>query len=282
MFPLFATQLSMFGIMVAAGIGLGLLLIFSTAKKQGLDDDMVVNMIIFALPGGFFLAHVFNDVFYYPQKVLKDPMSLLYVTEGLSSYGGMIGGLFVMFLFLKWNKARFLPHSDIMIVGFALAMIFGRLGCALAFDHPGYPTTFFLGMKDSEGIIRHNLGLYECLVFIPIFITLYLVHRKPQPEGMITGLFAVIYAPIRFLLDFLRIPPSSTELGIMGDVRYFGLTPAQYASIMALVLGVFILRYAFRVNKPKGRMLPSDDMGLMVPRAQKEDENDSIETEELE
>ena len=42
---------------------------------------------------------------------------------------------------------------------------------------------------------------------------------------------AVIYAPVRFLLDFLRIE----------DVRYFHFTPGQYSAVAFLLLGVVIL-----------------------------------------
>jgi phosphatidylglycerol:prolipoprotein diacylglycerol transferase len=45
------------------------------------------------------------------------------------------------------------------------------------------------------------------------------------------GLLAVLYAPVRFLLDFLRFE----------DVRYFHLTPGQYGAATLLVVGVLIL-----------------------------------------
>ncbi|WP_437537733.1 hypothetical protein WME79_18845 [Sorangium sp. So ce726] len=44
----------------------------------------------------------------------------------------------------------------------------GRLGCFLAFAHPGKVTTFFLGQQYTDGLIRHNLGLEEALYMIPV------------------------------------------------------------------------------------------------------------------
>jgi phosphatidylglycerol:prolipoprotein diacylglycerol transferase len=47
------------------------------------------------------------------------------------------------------------------------------------------------------------------------------------------GLLPVVYAPVRFMLDFLRI----------ADVRYFQFTPGQYGAAVLLVAGVLVLRF---------------------------------------
>ena len=50
------------------------------------------------------------------------------------------------------------------------------------------------------------------------------------------GLLAVLYAPCRFALDFLR----ASDLSFV-DRRYAGLTPAQYVVVALLGLGVWLL-----------------------------------------
>ena len=45
-----------------------------------------------------------------------------------------------------------------------------------------------------------------------------------------------MYPPIRFPLDFLR---ASAADG--GDVRYFGFTPGQYASVALFAVGLGLL-----------------------------------------
>ncbi|HMI91609.1 MAG TPA: hypothetical protein VK509_09620 [Polyangiales bacterium] len=98
-------------------------------------------------------------------------------------------------------------------------------------DHPGVVTDFLLavGDYDGDGVARHDLGFYEVVwsaAMIPL--VLYLA-RKPRPWGFFMALVPMLYAPIRFALDFLREVP---ERG--GDVRYLGLTPGHYAVIMLL------------------------------------------------
>jgi len=272
----FAVAFNTFGALVGAGTVLGMLLVLWCTYYNKLEQDVTLDMVMYSIPGGFFFAHVLNDLFYVPGKIWKDPMSIFRVWEGLSSYGGMIGGLAIAFLVLKLRKARILPYSDVLIFGFIFGFMLGRLGCTIAFDHPGYATSFFMAMKDPQGVLRHNLGLYEFIAFIGIFLTMLFVNRKSVPEGTITGLFFVIYAPLRFSLDFLRLPPSTKGIGKMGDIRYFGLTPGQYFSIVGLFLGLVVLRYAFLHNKPAGRMLPSQDKGLHnLPKESQDSQQDA-------
>jgi phosphatidylglycerol:prolipoprotein diacylglycerol transferase len=56
------------------------------------------------------------------------------------------------------------------------------------------------------------------------------------------------YAPLRFLLDFLR-ERSGVAIGPFtsgGDARYAGLTPAQWACFPMLALGIALLLRARR------------------------------------
>ena len=125
---------------------------------------------------------------------------------------------------------------DAIAYGFPFGWIFGRLGCFVAFDHPGLATHFVLGERYVDGVVRHNLGLEEAL-FIAVVAGLFLVlGRKARPAGFFVGLLAVLYTPVRFGLDALRID----------DARYFGLTPAQYGAVGLLLVGLGVMTAAFR------------------------------------
>jgi phosphatidylglycerol:prolipoprotein diacylglycerol transferase len=51
----------------------------------------------------------------------------------------------------------------------------------------------------------------------------------------VIGLFALLYAPVRFGLDFLR----ATDVA-RPDERYAGLTPAQWACMLCLGVGIWL------------------------------------------
>jgi phosphatidylglycerol:prolipoprotein diacylglycerol transferase len=64
----------------------------------------------------------------------------------------------------------------------------------------------------------------------------------------------VAYAPVRFLLDFLREQEGEGVLG--GDPRYGGLTPAQWGCFGLVALGLYFLNMA---RKPESATAPPDD-----------------------
>src|SRR4029077_16188990 len=97
--------------------------------------------------------------------------------------------------------------------------IFGRTGCFTAHDHPGRHTSFFLSVHYPDGP-RHDLGLDELLFPIVMTVIRFAYARKPRPAGHVIGLAALMYAPARFLLDFLRATGVARA-----DQRYRGLTP---------------------------------------------------------
>jgi phosphatidylglycerol:prolipoprotein diacylglycerol transferase len=59
---------------------------------------------------------------------------------------------------------------------------------------------------------------------------MFITGRQHRFPGFFVGLLAVLYAPVRFALDFMR----------KVDVRYGGLTPGQWGSIILLGVGLYI------------------------------------------
>jgi hypothetical protein len=97
----------------------------------------------------------------------------------------------------------------------------------------------------TEFIRAWNLGLLEFLYLVPVCaIILYVAFRpsKRAPAGFVTVLTGVLYAPVRFFLDFLR--PEDT------DPRYFGLTFAQWSSLLAFALALYVARRILQSGKP--------------------------------
>ena len=63
-----------------------------------------------------------------------------------------------------------------------------------------------------------------------------------MPAGFVTVLTGVLYAPVRFFLDFFR--ETEENLHGSGDPRYGGLTPAQWACFGLFGLGLYFLNIA--------------------------------------
>ena len=234
-----------FGALVALGILLAFRLIRRRAPRLGLDpvlaERLAMNMVIV----GFICAHVVDRIAYFPRDVLAHPLSLLYIWESISSFGGFLGATLVAVWFVRKHRADGMGwrYLDLIAWAFPAAWFFGRTGCALAYDHPGYATNFFLAQRYSDHVVRHNLGLDEalCTIFLVVLFQ-WLGRGKPRPTGFYVGLLALVYAPIRFVLDMLR----------WDDARYLGFTPGQYGSILLVAVGFLILRRASRRPAAQG------------------------------
>lgn len=233
-----------FGVMVAIGVMLAHAVAVKRAVRLGLGEQTMRSLLGWMLVVGFVGSHVFNVLMYEPQVVLEDPLRLLWIPGSLSSFGGILGALIGVVVWKKRHpKVRPLPYLDAAAFALPVGWLFGRIGCALVHDHPGALTDFFLAVDfgpHAPGGIRHDLGLYEALWWVVLVGLVFGIDRlKPalrSPPGFYLALLPLAYTPVRFGLDFLRVPP---QLG--GDVRYFGLTPAQYLSIVFFLLGLLLM-----------------------------------------
>jgi phosphatidylglycerol:prolipoprotein diacylglycerol transferase len=234
-FPPIPLSLKPFGTLVAIGVYLGAYLAVRQAKRLGLDEKLVVSFIIWVVGAGFVGGHVLDTLFYFPERIAKDPLSLLKLWEGLSSFGGFIGAGIGVFLWRWRHQQPVLPYVDVVGSAFPVGWVFGRSGCAVAHDHPGLRSDLWFAVQYPDGG-RFDLGLYEMLLTIPLMVAFLLLRKRPRPWGFYVGTMAVAYAPTRFALDFLRIRQGATA-----DARYFALTPAQWGCFVLLAIGAVIL-----------------------------------------
>ncbi len=229
-------QIQGFGLMVAIGVTLAYNVGSWLAPRHGLSRDKIQSLMLAMLICGFLGSHVIDLLLYHPKEVFEDPKILFKFGSTLSSYGGIIGST----LGMLWWKIRFkeplMPYLDAASFALPAGWFFGRVGCAVVHDHPGDPTDFALAIVMKDGVARHDLGFYEAMwwiVILGIFWTLLMLgkERWQQRPGFFLALLPIVYAPIRFVLDFART----------NDSTYFGLTPAQYISVAALIFGCTLM-----------------------------------------
>lgn len=240
-------QLQIFGVMAAVGIVVGGRLALRAMRRFGQDERPVADAIPWGVAGGLIGGHLMHIFGYHPEMLDEQGwIAILKFWEGLSSVGGLIGGVLATWIYLRVKGHRLLPYTDAFALGLAPGWAIARMGCFFVHDHPGRLTDFFLAVQFPGGA-RHDLGLYGMLVLAALSALLYWVARKPRPQGTLIGLLALLYGVARFLLDFLR----ATDLAYH-DRRLDGLTPAQYVSIGLVIVGAFLLVRAWRLGRAEG------------------------------
>jgi phosphatidylglycerol:prolipoprotein diacylglycerol transferase len=230
-----------FGILVALGVVLGYRLAAQHARRNGIRTELLHELVTYTLVSGFVLGHVFALVAYFPDKLLREPWRIFFIWEDLSSYGGVFGSAVGALYWSHKRRVPLLPVYECIAYGFPLGWALGRTGCFVVHDHPGKETDFFLGVADyplpgHPLATRHDLGLYEVFWSLAVLALFQWLGRKPRPWGLYTGLFALLYGPFRFGLDFLRV----------ADRTYAGLTPGHYASLFSIGVGTALLLHMRR------------------------------------
>ncbi len=232
-----------FGILVGIAIVLGYYLGIRRCRKVGLDPELAADAQVWIVIGGFIVAHLVSIIFYFPERILENPLTLFYFWSGLSSFGGLLGAALTTIYYFKKRGQPILKYVDAILFGFVPAWIFGRMGCTVVYDHPGIRTDFILGMSDKsgmvgrvyglywDGIVRHNLGLYELMLAVMLTIIVYSLKNFRPFDGFHTAIVLLCYSPARYIMDTMRV----------GDEKYLGLTPGQYFSILGVALALAML-----------------------------------------
>ncbi|MEI6224574.1 MAG: prolipoprotein diacylglyceryl transferase family protein [Deltaproteobacteria bacterium] len=229
--------LQIFGILAAIGVAVGVRSTAWAASRRGLDPRPVLEFAIWGVVAGILVGHLVHVGLYHPEE-LREPRRVLEFWDGLSSFGGLLGGVVGAVLFFRVRGVPLARYGDAFAVGVPTGWAIARIGCFLVHDHPGTRTTFPLAV-DFPGGPRHDLGLYEAVVLFAIAGLLWRTWALRRLEGRLLGLLAVLYGAARFLLDFLRASDVP-----YADARYGGLTPAQFGACLLVAWG------AWRLGRP--------------------------------
>ncbi|MED5373511.1 MAG: prolipoprotein diacylglyceryl transferase family protein [Myxococcota bacterium] len=233
----------------------------SRGIRKGIAPRDVVDGAVFVVLMGFVVGHLVHVLAYNQHLMQKDGVFDLWtavkalgaVWAGFSSNGGFLGAVIGAVLFYKVIRPRpFWKLADNAMYGFPFGYIFGRLGCFTVHDHIGvkaseFPALSFLAVDfPAPYQPRYDLGGLEALWLVVVAAIFFAVDRlwPKGPDGKFIALWGFLYAPIRFLLDFLR----NTDLGT-ADVRYLGLTPAQYGSLLTMFGSAAVLIWLVRKQK---------------------------------
>jgi phosphatidylglycerol:prolipoprotein diacylglycerol transferase len=207
------------------------------------DTRSLSEVFTWALLGGLLGAHLLHVLGYHPELLrTQGPLVLLKVWDGVSSMGGVLGGMAGIAAYF-WRKGlRIRPYWDALALGTAPGWAIARIGCAVVHDHPGVRSNAWFAVAFPDGP-RLDMGLVDCVLLAVISVLLYLLARRKRPEGVLMGVLAISYSVPRFFLDFFR----ARDLSFV-DGRFLSLTPAQWISPVLAAAGVYLLVTAGRAR----------------------------------
>jgi len=237
--------LQVWGFFVAFGMVVTMYIINKEAKRRSMNAEILLDVSLKMIISGVVFARLFHVFFYEPSYFLVNPLEIIAIWHGgLSSFGGVFGAALAFFWALKKGKIqkeRLPLYGNIIAYAALFGWMIGRIGCVMIHDHLGAPCNCVLAFDSPEGK-RLDMAFLEILALLPLAIV-FVVLRKKQITHLFVPLLFVYYGCVRFVLDFWRADPSFAT----GDVRYLGLTPAQYFAMVLVVVGaVYLTRVSGR------------------------------------
>ncbi|MGB7538685.1 MAG: prolipoprotein diacylglyceryl transferase [Anaerolineales bacterium] len=228
------------------------------ARRRKFDPEIVWDMFLWVVIGAVVGARIWHiltppasmvavgmDTAYY----LTHPFDAVNLTKGgLGLPGGIMGGAFAMWLYVRRNKLSFLVWADIAGPGIALGHAFGRLGNWVNHEVYGAPTNLPWGiyippeyrLTQYANVDRyHPLFLYEALLNLVNFAILILLGQKYSQQlklkdGDLMLAYFINYGLIRFFLEFIRLDTSPLA-GTTLNVNQMVAAIAVVASALALI-----------------------------------------------
>jgi phosphatidylglycerol:prolipoprotein diacylglycerol transferase len=234
LFSIGPLTLHTYGIFVATGVVVGVLVTIRMGRSQGIMPQNILDMsfiIIFSGIIGSRLFYILMNFSYYS----SNPLDMLKLWQGgLVFSGGLLAGLTILIWYARRKDYNLLLLGDIWSPGVAIGQGIGRIGCFMAGCCYGKPTTVAWGVvfTDPRSLARLNIPLhptqlYSALSGFVIFIILMILNAKKHFEGQVLLWFLILHSTSRLLIERFR-----------GDDR--GLIPGTDWSVTQLST-VFIL-----------------------------------------
>jgi phosphatidylglycerol---prolipoprotein diacylglyceryl transferase len=237
-----------YGLMYLLAFGLFLLLgrwCIQTQPWSGWSVQQLDDMLFYGVLGVVIGGRLGEVLFYEPVYYFSHPLEILAVWKGgMSFHGGFLGVLVAMAIFARKAGRPWLALMDFIAPLVPPGLAAGRLGNFINGELWGRPTDAPWGMvfPHAGELPRHPSQLYEFgLEGLALFALLWLFSRKQRPCGAVSGMFLIGYGSFRFIGEFFRNPDD----GIFG-LMSFGVSMGQWLSIPMVVIGVVMLRWAYR------------------------------------
>lgn len=247
--PLFGFKLPMYGLLIAAGVALGVFVAWRFPCKKGIPRQDVLFASCYAGIGAMAGAKLLYLAVTLPQILLApNPppfswgLAQALFTGGFIFYGGVLGGLLGIFIYCRQYRLGFIRLTEILVPSVPLAHAVGRIGCFCAgccYGRPMDPPWGLFFREDSfalHGVALFPVQLLECGLNLALFAALFIFSRRERPAGSVLGFYLVGYGVERFALEFFRYD------AIRGV--FWGLSTSQWISLLLAPAGIFLLVWA--------------------------------------
>lgn len=253
-FSLFGIDVYWYGLIIAVGCVLMMLVAFNLAERRKINTDKMVDVIIVSSIAAIIGARIYYVAFG-PIKYDSFWAMMNIRDGGIGIYGGVIAGLIVAVFACKWKKIDALEFCDVAASCFLLGQGIGRWGNFVNQEAFGSNTDNMFGMI-SEGTTRylesvkdklalqgvivdpnmpvHPTFLYESVWCLIGFVLMIAYFNRKKFKGEMLCIYAIWYGFGRFFIEGLRTDSLATSGGIK---------TSQIIAVVTVVASIGIIVY---------------------------------------
>ena len=245
-----------YAICITLGIILAYFYCSYQGKKQGLEKDLFVDVLLYGIPSAVVGARLYYVVFNW-DLYKNNPLKIFALRDGgIAIYGAVIFASLGVYIYLRKKKIDFKKVFDICAIGLLIGQITGRWGNFFNQEAFGTNTTLpwgmtseavvsYLKMLASDGVAVnpdipvHPTFLYESLWNLVGAILLHIRLNKKKFDGEIFIMYVMWYGFGRMLIEGLRTD----------SLMLMGLRVSQLVGLLSFVAGLIIYILISKKNK---------------------------------
>lgn len=273
LFHIFKFPIHSYGFMLAASFLFGIWLGTYRAKRNNLDPAVISDVGFWVILSAIIGARLYYVILHFEEFRVENGKFLIRTLHflsgifnpfhggnlgigGLVMYGGFIGALLAAVIYFRLRKEPFLPYADMSAPSIGLGIFLTRIGCFLNGCCFGAPTASSCAVSfplDSPaGSYQHQMHahglipsqLIESAGGLVIMIVILLVGMKKTFPGFQFYLMGILYAILRFCIDFTRFYTPQEKLGQLSHNQFVCI------AFFILFAGLILKNLMFKEEEP--------------------------------
>jgi phosphatidylglycerol:prolipoprotein diacylglycerol transferase len=224
-----------FGLLALLGLGLAIWRSLRQIERLRFSSRLALDALAWGLPAGLVAARLVYVLGWWDYYLTHAGEIWNMTIDGLSLWGGVLGGGVFVFARLKRDRLRRRRILDVVAPNVLLAVAVARLGAFLDGHGQGLPSDLpwatqyanHLAATPDFGVPRHPAQLYDALVALALFGVISNLPRA-LPAGSRLAALLVFYGAASVVLGVVRLDPPFL----------FGLQIEQLLAIGAVAFGV--------------------------------------------
>lgn len=237
-------QVHWYGVIIATGVVIALILSVREGKKLGIDEDYFYDFLLWAIPIAIISARTYYVIFQWPYYSVHPGEIIAVWDGGIAIYGAIIGGFLTLYFFCRARQLSIWTMVDIIAPTLIMAQGIGRWGNFMNQEAFGHITTkatllsqhiphWIIQQMYIGGHYRVPTFLYESLWDLAGFALLLTLRHKKQlfKHGEIFLSYVVWYAIGRAVIEGMR-----TDSLMLGPIRV-----SQLLSLVFLISAIVIV-----------------------------------------